>query len=187
MMIKENAMQHGINLSIDLDGVPEVIHGDERKLKQVMYNLLSNAVKFTPDDGEIHLSAGWLSSDSGHLDKVGKGLTVHKAEDDSGTLSPEDYVKITVRDSGMGIKREDLKRIFHAFEQGDNSAKRRFKGTGLGLSLTRELVEIHGGKIWAESEGEGKGSRFHFAIPMIRDGEARAAEFREGKMDDMAS
>ena len=66
------------------------------------------------------------------------------------------------------MKAEDLERIFAPFEQADNSTRRRYQGTGLGLSLTRKFVELHGGKIWAESEGEGKGSRFTFVIPCNR-------------------
>ena len=76
-------------------------------------------------------------------------------------------IDISVQDSGIGIKGEDLQRIFNPFEQVESSTTRRFAGTGLGLSLTRRLVELHGGKIWVESEGEGKGSRFTFLIPVL--------------------
>jgi len=69
-----------------------------------------------------------------------------------------------VTDSGIGIKQEDLERIFNPFEQVENSASRRFQGTGLGLSLTKQLVELHGGRIWVESEVEGKGSAFRFVF-----------------------
>jgi len=75
-------------------------------------------------------------------------------------------IDISVQDTGIGIKGEDLQRIFNPFEQVDNSASRKYQGTGLGLSLTKRLVELHGGRIWAESEGEGKGSRFTFLIPI---------------------
>jgi Histidine kinase-, DNA gyrase B-, and HSP90-like ATPase len=75
-------------------------------------------------------------------------------------------VGISIRDTGIGLKAEDLAHIFAPFEQADNSASRRYLGTGLGLSLTRQLVELHGGRIWAESEGEGKGSKFSFFIPL---------------------
>jgi signal transduction histidine kinase len=75
-------------------------------------------------------------------------------------------IDISVQDTGIGIKGEDLQRIFNPFEQAENSASRRFAGTGLGLSLTKRLVELHGGRIWAESEGAGKGSRFSFLIPI---------------------
>jgi signal transduction histidine kinase len=74
-------------------------------------------------------------------------------------------IEISVQDTGIGIRDEDLERIFDPFEQGDNSASRRYQGTGLGLSLSRKLVELHGGRIWATSEGEGKGSKFTFVIP----------------------
>jgi signal transduction histidine kinase len=75
-------------------------------------------------------------------------------------------VGVSIRDTGIGLKKEDLERIFAPFEQADNSARRRYQGTGLGLSLTRKFVELHGGKIWAESDGEGKGSDFKFLIPV---------------------
>jgi signal transduction histidine kinase len=116
-----------------------VIEADERKLKQIVYNLLSNAAKFTPDRGEVRLKAR----------KGGNG-----------------YIEISVEDTGIGIKQEDLDRIFESFEQADGSITRKYPGTGLGLSLTKSLVELHGGKIWAESDGEGKGSAFTFTIPM---------------------
>ena len=78
--------------------------------------------------------------------------------------SAGEWVKISVRDTGVGLKAEDLERIFAPFEQADNSASRRYQGTGLGLSLTRRLVELHGGRIWAETGGEGKGSSFHVIL-----------------------
>jgi signal transduction histidine kinase len=76
------------------------------------------------------------------------------------------YLQISVEDSGIGLRKEDLQRVFEPFEQVENSASRQFQGTGLGLSLTKSLVELHGGKIWAESQGEGKGATFSFCIPM---------------------
>jgi signal transduction histidine kinase len=78
----------------------------------------------------------------------------------------DDCLEISVSDSGIGIAVEDQDRIFDAFEQVDSSASRRFQGTGLGLSLTRKLVELHGGKIWVESEGLNRGSSFRFIIPI---------------------
>jgi signal transduction histidine kinase len=68
--------------------------------------------------------------------------------------------------SGIGLIKEDVERIFEPFEQVESSANRRFQCTGLGLSLTKSLVDLHGGKIWAESEGEGKGTSFIFRIPV---------------------
>jgi signal transduction histidine kinase len=111
--------------------------GDERKVKQILVNLLSNAVKFTPEGGKIQVRAGL----------------------DDGT------VKISVGDTGVGIAPEDQEAIFEEFRQvGSNYAQKR-EGTGLGLSLTRKFVELHGGKIWVESES-GKGSIFTFTLPI---------------------
>ena len=75
-------------------------------------------------------------------------------------------MEISVIDNGIGIKQENLERIFNPFEQIEGSTSRKYQGTGLGLSLTKNLVEMHGGKIWVESEGVGKGSAFSFIIPV---------------------
>jgi signal transduction histidine kinase len=125
--------------------IPEIITADERKLKQILYNLLANAVKFTPDGGTIVLSV----------------LRSRRLE------MGRDVFRISIADSGIGIKASDLDRIFNPFEQADGSASRRYQGTGLGLSLSRRFVELHGGRLWAESEGEGKGSTFHVEIPEL--------------------
>ena len=152
VMIKEKALKHGIKIATELNGIPQSIQADERKLKQILYNLLSNAVKFTSDAGHIKLSAKCVSN----ADKLIQGLSIPE----------KSHIQISVEDSGIGLKKEDLKRIFEPFEQVENSASRRFQGTGLGLSLTQSLVELHGGNIWTESEGEGKGTTFKFCIPM---------------------
>jgi signal transduction histidine kinase len=76
-------------------------------------------------------------------------------------------VEIKVIDNGIGLVKTDLERIFQPFEQSDNSASPKFQGTGLGLSLTRHLVELHGGRIWAESDGAGQGSAFRVALPIL--------------------
>ena len=116
-----------------------------------MYNLLSNAVKFTPDGGSISINAS-----NCHLE--------HNNDQDE-TNTAKTGIRISVSDTGIGLKPDDLKRIFNSFEQVENSSTRKFQGTGLGLSLTRRLVELHGGEIWAESKGEDKGTTFHIAIP----------------------
>jgi len=154
VMIKEKTLKHGINVTTDLDHIPESIHADERKLKQILYNLLSNAVKFTPKDGSICLAAKRICNGDKQIQNVSNSET--------------SYLQISVEDSGIGLKKEDIAKIFQPFEQVENSSSRRFQGTGLGLSLTKSLVELHGGKIWAESEGEGKGSSFHLVIPIKR-------------------
>jgi len=167
VMIKEKAMKHGIKLITNIDGIPETITVDERKFKQIMYNLLSNAVKFTPDGGEIRLTAdladGSLPINNSSMEKASDQELRAKSYEPNAS---QKFIRISVTDSGIGIKQEDLERIFNPFEQVENSASRRFQGTGLGLSLTKSLVELHGGRIWAESEGEGEGSIFSLILPI---------------------
>jgi signal transduction histidine kinase len=149
-MIKEKAIRHGIELTIDMDGIPECIHADERKLKQILYNLLSNAAKFTPDGGRIALTAK-------RIDNL--------PPDPSDVAHQTKQLLVSVTDSGVGIKAEDLEGIFRPFEQLNSGAYQNTQGTGLGLSLTKSIVELHGGKIWAESDGPEQGATFSFTIP----------------------
>jgi signal transduction histidine kinase len=154
IMVKERALKHGIRLSLEADGFPEIIQVDERKIKQVVYNLISNAMKFTPNGGEIRVGMKFLSTPL--------------REDPYGEVRESGQtISIWVSDTGIGIEKKNLERIFDPFEQVENGATRKHPGTGLGLSLTRNFVELHGGTIWAESEGEGKGSTFHFTIPVL--------------------
>ena len=82
------------------------------------------------------------------------------------TVSGRTLIKVAVIDDGIGIKSADLERIFNPFEQADGSTSKIYQGTGLGLSLTKRLVELHNGRIWAESQGGGKGSTFSFILPV---------------------
>lgn len=140
MMVREAAVSHDVLL--ELRASPEVegmtVLADELKLRQVMLNLLSNAIKFTPARGRIRIEAA----------RVERTLT------------------ISVCDTGVGIDPTDTSRIFKAFEQVDSTLSRSHDGTGLGLSLARKLIALHGGSIWVESDGLGKGSTFKFAIPL---------------------
>jgi signal transduction histidine kinase len=168
-IVKEKAMKHQIQLLTEMDGIPEVIQADERKLKQILYNLLSNAVKFTPDGGSAILSARYLCLRDGQWftpDGQPVGLPL---EGDDLVMKGKGVIDISVQDTGIGIKGKDLKRIFNPFEQVESSSSRRFAGTGLGLSLTKRLVELHGGRIWAESQGIGLGTTFHLILPMQPD------------------
>ncbi|MBF0121013.1 MAG: response regulator [Desulfobacterales bacterium] len=115
--------------------IPAVI-GDENRLQQIMYNLIGNAIKFT-EKGRVSVSA--------------------KIKDDK--------LQISISDTGIGIPEDKYEDIFKSFEQVDGSIERKYGGTGLGLTVTKSLVELHGGKIWIESE-IGKGSTFHFTLPM---------------------
>jgi signal transduction histidine kinase len=165
-MVKEKAMKHKIRLSSNINGIPETVRADERKLKQILYNLLSNAVKFTPDGGSVVLSARYLSFREGQwFGSEGQPVKL-PLDGDELVRKGKGLIEISVQDTGIGIKGEDLRRIFNPFEQVESSASRKYPGSGLGLSLSRRLVELHGGKIWAESEGEGKGTKFILVIPV---------------------
>lgn len=141
-MITEKAIKHGITVELDVgDRLQQrEIQADEVKLKQILYNLLSNAAKFTPNGGHISLTARRIGN----------------------------YILMSVSDTGAGLRPEDQRRIFNMFEQVDSSYSRKVKGTGIGLALTRSLVHLHGGRIWVESEGLGRGATFHVAIPNIK-------------------
>jgi PAS domain S-box-containing protein len=140
VMIKEKALAHGINLEVQVEGDIDAldIMGDERRLKQVMFNLLSNAAKFTPDGGAIKINV----------------------------RKEEKQLMISVSDTGIGMTPQEQKRIFEAFYQASGGIKNKTAGTGLGLAITKTIVEKHGGRIWMESEGTGKGSRFTFTLPV---------------------
>jgi signal transduction histidine kinase/uncharacterized protein (DUF302 family) len=135
-ILEPMARQQGLQLTVVGLASGGVIQADRSKFKQVLYNLLSNAVKFTPPPGQIT-------------------VTVKD--------SPE-QLTVSVHDTGIGMKEEDLPKLFREFEQIDGSYTRRYQGTGLGLALCRRFVEMHGGRIWAESHF-GKGSTFTFTIP----------------------
>ncbi len=126
------------SLDVDLDEGLPLVRADEARLRQVFFNLLSNASKFTPDGGKLRIGAS----------------------------RKDGWCQVSVSDNGIGIKEEDLKQIFEPFYQADTSMTRERKGTGLGLSLVKEIVEMHSGQIWVESEF-GKGSRFIFTLPLV--------------------
>jgi signal transduction histidine kinase len=155
-MIKEKALRRSIKIFSDLNGIPEKIFADERSLKQILYNLLSNAIKFTRDHGKITLEA--KLADGNYISSCG----TQKIAIDMDTRL---FILISIIDSGIGLQADNLVRIFSPFEQVENSLGLKFGGTGLGLSISKQLVEMHGGKIWAESNGEGQGSKFNFILP----------------------
>jgi signal transduction histidine kinase len=135
-MIREQATMEGVQVTLHKNGGLDVVSGDERRIRQVIFNLLSNAVKFTPEGGQVDVSAA-----------RGNG-----------------EIRVAVADSGPGIAAEDLDRIFEEFQQTEAGAQQR-EGTGLGLALSKRFVEMHGGRIWCESE-VGKGSTFEFTLPL---------------------
>ena len=169
-MIRERALNHGIQVSINIDNGPTMLRADQPKLQQVMYNLLSNAAKFTPDGSVVTISARRveLYCRRVHLSDGAQIIwTIQDREPSemSGELEVRPGVEFMVVDNGIGIRPCDLERIFKRFEQADGSSRKKFQGTGLGLSLSKRYVQLHGGRIWAESDGEGRGSTFKFVIP----------------------
>ncbi|MEW6068816.1 MAG: ATP-binding protein [Nitrospirota bacterium] len=165
-MLKEKAVKHGIKLSLDIEPDADIeIEADERKLKQIMFNLLSNAVKFTPEGGSVHVAARRVTMhDTGYTIQEGQIPPIPPLlKGGEGGLS--DFIEISVEDTGIGIKPEDMDKLFKGFSQLETPYEKKYEGTGLGLALTKKFVELHGGKIWAESE-YGKGSKFTFVIPI---------------------
>jgi signal transduction histidine kinase len=157
LMVREKAFRHNLQLTLDVDEEIDIIRADDRKLKQILFNLLANATKFTPDNGKISITAQRTDADGEPLNSDGE-------QDSAVTVSQ--WIKIGVSDSGIGIRAENLERVFNSFEQVDGSSTRNYEGTGLGLSLTRSLIELHGGRIWAESKGLNQGSTFYFLLPL---------------------
>jgi len=150
------------DLRVDVDLEPDLppISADKDRLVQVVTNLLSNAIKFTPEGGEIRVRA--------QIFKDGEAEGV------------SDMIRVGVSDTGIGIAREDLEKVFEKFKQVGDTLTDRPKGTGLGLPICKELVEYHGGRIWAESE-PGKGSTFYFTLPVMEKIEVEVAEVKEEK------
>jgi len=135
--VRERATNHEITLDVKVDERIGDIVGDERKIKQILLNLLSNAVKFTPQGGRITISARPIAA----------------------------AVEISVTDTGIGIAEQDQPKVFEEFRQVGNDNAKKIEGTGLGLTLAKKFVELHGGRIWVESE-LGKGSTFVFTLPI---------------------
>jgi hypothetical protein len=124
-------------LILDVDtsmGYP--VYADKLKIKQVLYNLLSNAIKFTPEKGKIAIEINYGDQE----------------------------ITISVFDNGIGISSEEQDKLFKPFRQLDSDSNRQYQGTGLGLALARNIIEMHGGQIWVESEA-GRGSTFKFTLP----------------------
>jgi len=165
-MFRDIALERRIRLSIEMEDCPETMQADERKLTQILYNLLSNATKFTPGGGAVTLSARQLHRNpNGWGTKSGAVVSLPTTIADK-LLNYDHVVEVSIADTGIGLKQEDLQRIFNPFEQVDGSTSRQYQGTGLGLSLTKQFVELHNGEVWAESEGENRGSFFHFVMPV---------------------
>jgi len=137
-MFRGKISEKGVEFIIDIaSNVPNNLIGDPLRFKQIIVNLTNNAIKFT-NSGEIYIQV----------------MIAHK-------LQNETQLVVSVMDTGIGISQQSMKKLFTPFSQADSSTTRKFGGTGLGLTICKQLVELMGGKIWAESK-EGKGSTFSF-------------------------
>ena len=159
LIVREKAMAHQIRLENRLDAALGAMLGDERKVKQMVYNLLANAVKFTPEGGTVRLYARRCHRADVGLDASRPGRMLPLAPGEDAT-----FLEITVEDSGVGIAKDDLAKLFVPFTQVDTSSARHHAGTGLGLSLVRRLAELHGGTVGVTSR-VGTGSRFSVWLP----------------------
>ncbi len=140
-LISGKAAEKQLDLAYEFDdALPPAISADLTRLRQILLNLLSNAVKFT-ESGEVVLSVERSAKEQGALELTFK-----------------------VRDTGIGLSDKGMRRLFQSFSQADSSTTRKYGGTGLGLAISKRLAELMGGTMWAESEGEGRGSTFLFKI-----------------------
>jgi PAS domain S-box-containing protein len=137
--VRNDAAAKDLSLEVDIDSELLVVEGDPIRLAQIAWNLLNNAVKFTPAQGSINVS----------LTRSG------------------DEANFAVKDSGQGITPEFLPHVFEIFRQADASSSRRHEGMGIGLALVRQLTELHGGRVSAESSGSGHGATFAVWIPLF--------------------
>ncbi|MFO0611802.1 MAG: chemotaxis protein CheB [Polyangiaceae bacterium] len=143
--LAQSFVDRRISLSIDVPEHPVLVDGDPARLQQIVSNLLGNAAKFSEPGGRAALVVSTDSGDGGRRRAL---------------------ARLVVRDDGAGIESGLLGRIFELFMQGAATLARTEGGMGLGLALVRALTEMHGGRVWAESEGRGKGSSFHLELPL---------------------
>jgi signal transduction histidine kinase len=141
--VRVTAQAKRVSLVLELHQGPAMVSGDPDRLQQVLWNLLSNSVKFTGNGGKVRVEL---------------------------LRGPEETWEIRVTDNGIGIAPEFLPHVFERFRQADSSTTRAHGGLGLGLAIVRHLVELHGGTVFAESEGEGKGAIFTLRLPVLSSG-----------------
>jgi len=147
-----------VTMNVD-EAIPRALIGDDQRLAQIITNLLGNAVKFTPQNGSIELNSRLVDEEDGVY-----------------------TIRITVKDSGIGISHEQQKQLFRAFQQADSRISRRFGGTGLGLAISKNIIEMMGGKIELESE-PGKGSSFSFTFKAESGSMEEEQSTKEEKID----
>ena len=155
-LISSRAAEKHLDLAYLFEGeIPRSIRGDVTRLRQIMLNLLANAVKFT-EQGEVVLTVTASPVAAGEVE-----------------------IDFAVRDTGIGLSEEGMSRLFQSFSQADSSTTRKYGGTGLGLAISKRLAELMGGRMWAVSDGVGKGATFHFTIraPLAKSSPSSRREF----------
>jgi signal transduction histidine kinase len=135
----KKTLNPALDLRLDIPAELFMVHGDKAKLKQVLLNLVDNASKYTKE--------GWVE------------ISIRK--------NKEGKILFSIKDSGVGIKAETMPLLFQKFSRCSDASKSNIHGTGLGLYVARRMLEAHNGRIWAESEGEGKGSQFYVELDLI--------------------
>lgn len=147
-VVRQTAEAKRIEIETSFTDQPALVSGDARRLQQIVWNLLSNAIKFTPTGGTVRINTRQTGS----------------------------HVYLEISDTGQGISAEFLPHVFERFRQADSSTTRQHGGLGLGLAIVRHLVEIHGGTVRAQSDGEGKGATFTVILPLLADNESVLAQ-----------
>ncbi|MBU4221338.1 MAG: PAS domain-containing protein [Euryarchaeota archaeon] len=147
-LLKERASKNNVTLKKELDPELDFINADKQRIKQILFNLLNNAIKFSKKDGGV--------------------VSIR-------TKKEGDNAIISVSDTGIGIREEDLGKLFKEFEQVNSDITRNYGGTGLGLAISRKLVELHGGRIWVKSRF-GEGTTFTFTLPIAKEGNVEGSE-----------
>jgi histidine kinase len=141
-----------VSLTLNLPPGLPLVRADEDRLNQVLLNLAGNALQYTLSGGAVTITAQIQNLKS----KIPTGYTIQNS----------DEILISIHDTGLGIAAEHLPHLFDRFYRVDKSRSRAGGGSGIGLTIARHLVEAHGGRIWAASEGEGQGSTFSFSLPL---------------------
>ncbi|MGH8229220.1 MAG: hybrid sensor histidine kinase/response regulator [Steroidobacteraceae bacterium] len=137
----------GVSLRKSVPGTSSLVFGDPHRLQQIVWNMLSNAIKFTPRNGIVTVTLALA----------------------------QDCWEVRIADTGIGLAPERLPIVFDPFRQTDAGSRREYPGLGLGLAISKQIAELHGGRVWAESAGEGRGATFHVLLPRVAPREPAAS------------
>jgi PAS domain S-box-containing protein len=164
-IVRERAAAQHIQLELKADEEMGAFQLDMRKTKQIVYNMLSNAVKFSPPGAQVTLSSRQVKRSA--VGTISGAWPVHSFALENNDFN--EFIEICVSDSGIGISKQNMAKLFHPFSQIDSSLARKFEGTGLGLAMVKRLAELHGGSVAVTSK-EGEGARFVVWLPLREGG-----------------